>query len=94
MEAHNGKTRLGSSEVPLVVKFADAKRREQQMQALGMGFKRMPGWVDASKHLADPAADFAYQASSSLAQIRPTEMPKDRGTQMRSPGSGLSLACL
>ncbi len=28
MEAHNGKTRLGNSEVPLVVKFADAKRKD------------------------------------------------------------------
>ena len=28
MEAHNSKTRLGTSEVPLVVKFADAKRKE------------------------------------------------------------------
>lgn len=64
MEAHNGKTRLGSSEVPLVVKFADAKRREQQMQALGMGFKRLPGWPEVGKHPGDPAADFAYQVSS------------------------------
>ena len=61
MEAHNGKTRLGSSEVPLVVKFADAKRREQQMQALGMGFKRIPGWSDGAKHLGDPSVDFPYQ---------------------------------
>jgi len=28
MEAHNGKTRMGNSEVPLVVKFADAKRKD------------------------------------------------------------------
>ena len=28
MEAHNSKTRLGTSEVPLVVKFADAKRKD------------------------------------------------------------------
>ena len=28
MEGHNGKTRLGNSEVPLVVKFADAKRKD------------------------------------------------------------------
>lgn len=34
MEAHNGKTRLGSSDVPLVVKFADAKRRDQQLQVV------------------------------------------------------------
>jgi hypothetical protein len=32
MEAHNGKTRLGNSEVPLVVKFADAKRKEPSQQ--------------------------------------------------------------
>lgn len=62
MEAHNGKSRLGSSEVPMVVKFADAKRRDQQMQAVGLGYKRLPGWVDASKNLGDPSVDYAYQA--------------------------------
>ena len=64
MEAHNGKTRLGSSEVPLVVKFADAKRRDQQLQALSMGFKRFPGWLEAAKALGDPTADFAYQVET------------------------------
>ena len=28
IEAHNGKTRLPGSDVPMVVKFADAKRRD------------------------------------------------------------------
>lgn len=32
MEAHNGVTRLPGSEMPLVVKFADAKRPEAQYQ--------------------------------------------------------------
>jgi len=63
MEAHNGKTRLGSSEVPLVVKFADAKRRETQQQAPGMPFKGGSNWLEAAGHLGDHTADFPYQAS-------------------------------
>jgi hypothetical protein len=63
MEAHNGKTRLGSSEVPLVVKFADAKRRETQQQAPGMPFKGGSNWLEAAGHLGDHNADFPYQAS-------------------------------
>lgn len=60
MEAHNGKTRMPSSEVPLVVKFADAKRREQPLHAIGMGYKRGgPGFFADPKHLPDPAAEFA-----------------------------------
>lgn len=54
LEAHNGKTRLGTSEVPLVVKFADAKRRDQHLQ-LGLGM-RGPNWL----HELNPATEFSH----------------------------------
>ncbi|KAK9821938.1 hypothetical protein WJX81_005523 [Elliptochloris bilobata] len=38
MEAHNGKTRMGTSEVPLVVKFADAKRKDTGAGQMGVGW--------------------------------------------------------
>ena len=67
MEAHNGKTRLGSSEVPLVVKFADAKRRDSQQQGpQGMPFKGAANWLEAAgHHLADHGPEFPYQVPDS-----------------------------
>ncbi|CAK0784107.1 hypothetical protein CVIRNUC_007310 [Coccomyxa viridis] len=52
MEAHNSKTRLGTSEVPLVVKFADAKRKDptphhMQMHGGWMGGPLGPRHLDA-----------------------------------------------
>ena len=41
MEAHNGKTRLGTSEVPLVVKFADAKRKDGIINQVGRAAVQM-----------------------------------------------------
>jgi len=66
MEAHNGKTRLGSSEVPLVVKFADAKRRDSQQQGgpgMQMPFKGAAKWLETAGHLGDHShgGDFPYQ---------------------------------
>lgn len=66
MEAHNGKTRLGSSEVPLVVKFADAKRREQPLA--GLGLKR-GSYLGDLKHMPDPAEFAMYQVAPYSAQF-------------------------
>lgn len=59
MEAHNCKTRLGNSEVPLVVKFADAKRREQQ-PLQGLSYKRASIFGDG-KHLPELSDFGMYQ---------------------------------
>ena len=61
IENHNGKTRLGNSEVPLVVKFADAKRKQP-----AMGYRE--GWMGDKQlmgRLAAEQAAYGYQASSS-----------------------------
>ena len=61
LEAHNGKTRLAGSEVPLVVKFAYAKRKDQALQHLGLGL-RDAAWTHDLKHMDTAAAEFAaYQ---------------------------------
>ncbi|BDA45123.1 probable CUGBP Elav-like family member 2 [Coccomyxa sp. Obi] len=49
MEAHNGKTRLGNSEVPLVVKFADAKRKDAVANQMHGGW--MGGAMGAPRHV-------------------------------------------
>ena len=68
LEAHNGKTRLGGSEVPLVVKFADAKRKDQAMQHLGLGL-RGAAWMHDLKHMDAAAAEFAAY------QVLPISLP-------------------
>ena len=62
IENHNGKTRLGNSEVPLVVKFADAKRKQP-----AMGYRE--GWMGDKQlmgRLAAEQAAYGYQASPSF----------------------------
>ena len=61
LEAHNGKTKLGASEVPLVVKFADAKRKDvtmSHMSSLGMQH-----WMPDVKRMDPATAEFAYQVT-------------------------------
>ena len=66
MEAHNGKTRMHSSDVPLVVKFADAKRKEDR---LGFGRGRLGmDWQEQMKRLqlAGNLNEYAAQVSMLL----------------------------
>lgn len=51
MEAHNSKTRLGTSEVPLVVKFADAKRKEPSPHHVSYLPSMYCGGMSAGKRL-------------------------------------------
>lgn len=67
IDAHNANTRLGTSEVPLVVKFADAKRRDQGPTPFGRG--RVADWPkDYRRHPLAPS-ELALQVRSAAMQL-------------------------
>ena len=73
MDAHNGKTRMGSSEVPLVVKFADAKRKEAPAYQMGLPSFKPDVWPPDQKRLtpAELAEFAAFQVSAARSWSHP-----------------------
>ena len=77
MEAHNSKTRLGTSEVPLVVKFADAKRKDPTPHHVSspLHIERAQGSILAFSHLVS----FAQAPHCACEGLHPRKGPLVEG---------------
>ena len=75
MEAHNSKTRLGTSEVPLVVKFADAKRKEPSPHHVSPLSLTPKCWIPAHCNLEPQGSVSAMKQAPSVDAVLGMHIP-------------------